>query len=331
MAENRSLSIVDTESSSLATVDLFNDDRLKLIRNMTAQGAPDHLFMAMIEIARVRGLDPLAKQISLINFGGQWQITTTIDGYRALAERTGAYAGSDPAIFTESGEFLANGKAVPMTATVTVWKLVHGERRPFSATVYWDEYYGGDKNFTWNKMPRTMLAKVAESHALRKAFPTVLSGVYTAEEMDQSGPVVTGEIVDHDTGEIVRSGKPAPANRPAQPRPSGSVSVQPPAGAPAAPKASPQALTDLTALAARKTVNVEDLTTMAWFHCGAATLEDLDGRGVHKLNKMLAESEGDIAGYVLNARDARQNLEGHREETKRLADAYHAERAANGK
>ena len=197
MTAERSLRPV--ESAPITTPDLFSDDRIRLIKQQVANGAPDNLFAAMIEIARTRGLDPLAKQISLINFGGTWQITTTIDGYRALAEQTGAYAGSDAAVFTETEQ------GGILSATVTVWKMVDHQRVPFSATVYWAEYNAN--NFTWKKMPRTMLAKVAESHALRKAFPAVLSGVYTADEMAQAGPVITGEVIDHDTGEITQ---PAP-------------------------------------------------------------------------------------------------------------------------
>jgi phage recombination protein Bet len=201
------------------TPDLFSDARVKLIKQQVAPDAPDHLFKAMIEIARVRGLDPLAKQISLIKFGNQWQVTTTIDGYRALAEQTGAYAGSDAAVFVED-----NNKII--SATVTVWKMVDHQRVPFSATVYWAEYNAD--NFTWKKMPRTMIAKVAESHALRKAFPSTLSGMYTTDEMAQAGPkqgfadsipsdmsdasqdtargfsAHLAEVVDDDTGEITR-------------------------------------------------------------------------------------------------------------------------------
>lgn len=195
MTAERSLRPV--ESAPITTPDLFSDDRIRLIKQQVANGAPDNLFAAMIEIARTRGLDPLAKQISLINFGGTWQITTTIDGYRALAEQTGAYAGSDAAVFTH-----ADDPNKPHTASVTVWKLVGGQRVPFTATVYYAEYMG--RAPIWREKPFTMLSKVAESHALRKAFPSTLSGMYTPDEMAQAGPVITGEVIDHDTGEITQ-------------------------------------------------------------------------------------------------------------------------------
>lgn len=219
MTAERSLRPV--ESAPIATPDLFSDDRIRLIKQQVANGAPDNLFAAMIEIARTRGLDPLAKQISLINFGGTWQITTTIDGYRALAEQTGAYAGSDAAVFTHTDD-----PNKPHTASVTVWKLVGGQRVPFTATVYYAEYMG--RAPIWREKPFTMLSKVAESHALRKAFPSTLSGMYTPDEMAQAGPVITSadikdayrapdvtvlphsEILDHETGEIIE--QPAPVD-----------------------------------------------------------------------------------------------------------------------
>lgn len=276
------VAVVPSGADAPATVDLFSDARIQLIRQLIAKDAPEHLFVAMLDLARVRGLDPLAKQISLLNFSGQWQITTTIDGYRALAERTEAYAGSDPAVFLEGDRVLGNGKRIPETATVTVWKMVQGQRVPFSATVYWDEYYGGEKNFAWNKMPRTMLAKVAESHALRKAFPTVLSGVYTSEEMDQAGPVIetTGTVSDAPTPSQARQAAPQ------QPKPTATASASP------KPKTAAQSAIDgLHAQGEKLGIDHDGLHAIAVHRFGVSSMTELSGKALYEFRKLLETPE----------------------------------------
>ena len=146
--------------TSIATDDgMFSDARIQMIRNTVAKGAPEDVFVAMLDIAKRRNLDPLAKQIICVQFGSTWQMIVTIDGYRAIAEQTGDYAGQDAPVFTwpDPPVKTAGGKQAPDSATVTVYKLIHGQRYPFSATVYWEEYSTGKNN--WSSMPRTMLAK----------------------------------------------------------------------------------------------------------------------------------------------------------------------------
>ena len=164
--------------------DEWNQRRIEMIRTNYGNNAPDPEFDAFIHICKRRGLAPEEKQVYLIPRRGKWTVQTSIDGYRLIAERSGVYAGSDDPVFTDAETPLANGKRHPEKATVTVWKIVAGVRCPFTSTAYWDEYNGGEN--LWLTMPYVMLAKCAESQALRKAFPADLSGIYTIEEMDQA-------------------------------------------------------------------------------------------------------------------------------------------------
>lgn len=123
-------------------------------------------------------LDPFLKQIYPVIRGGKMTIQTAIDGYRAIAERTGRYSpGREPTFRYDSNNN-------PICATAYVKKMTpDGTWHEVAATAYFNEYNPGNGPF-WKKMPHTMIAKCAEALALRKAFPAELSGLYTADEMD---------------------------------------------------------------------------------------------------------------------------------------------------
>lgn len=192
----------------------FTPDQIDLVKRTVAKGTTDDELALFLYTAKKTGLDPLVRQIYAVKrtgkSGPQMTIQTGIDGYRLMADRTGKYAGNDDPVYDNEKD--------PKKATVTVYKMVNGERCGFTATARWDQYYPGDlQGFMWKKMPHLMLGKCAEALALRKAFPAELSGVYVKEEMEQAGGTTTidAEVVKEEpisrtrpttTGEIVRIG-----------------------------------------------------------------------------------------------------------------------------
>jgi phage recombination protein Bet len=182
------------DNQQLATVKEYIPQEVELIKNTIATGSTDNELKLFLYQAKRTQLDPLAGQLHFTKYntksGPKVSFITSIDGYRLIAERTGQYAGNDDYSFNDNKsqyEVLKSGDKRPLTATATVYRLVNGERVPFTSTVVWDSYYPGpNKGFIWDKMPFLMLGKCAEAIALRKAFPQELGGLYTSEEMDQS-------------------------------------------------------------------------------------------------------------------------------------------------
>lgn len=176
-------------NNELVKID-FNADQIALVKSQICPKATDDELKLFIYQAKRTGLDPLARQIYAIhrkqNGVDKMTIQTSIDGFRVIAERSGDYAGQDEPEF----ETIDN-KIVK--ATVRVYRF-RGDSRYCAAVgvAYWDEYcplYNGQPSGLWQKMPHTMLAKVAEALALRKAYPQDLSGIYTSEEMNQADKV----------------------------------------------------------------------------------------------------------------------------------------------
>jgi hypothetical protein len=112
-----------------------------------------------------------------------------IHGLEKKAASSGLFAGVDVPKFnmTSSGQWMsmaevAASKKLPISCSVTVYKLMGGTRVPFTAEVLWSEY-GNEKNPNWSSRPMHMLTKVAKSHALRMAFPNETHGLHVEEEM----------------------------------------------------------------------------------------------------------------------------------------------------
>lgn len=172
----------------------FNSDQIALIKEQVAPEATDMELQLLLHQANRAGLDPLTRQIFAIHRNtkknGQWvkkmTIQTSIDGFRVIAERSGNYAGQDKPIFHEE-----NGKII--SCEVSVYKF-RGDNRYLAAVgiAYWSEFCPrAGQDAMWLKMPRIMLAKVAEALALRKAFPQDLSGIYTDDEIKDDEKVAT--------------------------------------------------------------------------------------------------------------------------------------------
>ncbi|UTT53775.1 phage recombination protein Bet [Microbacterium maritypicum] len=149
--------------------------------------APRPTVEAFLSHCHRTGLDPIARQIYCIERGGKWTTQISIDGARLVAERSKQYQGQTPTEWTADGITWVQvwlSKDNPAAARVGVYRA--GFQAPLYAVATWDAYNAGSP--IWKKMPALMLGKCAEMLALRKAFPQDLSGLYSAEEMDQASP-----------------------------------------------------------------------------------------------------------------------------------------------
>lgn len=166
-------------------------EQISLVKDMYCRGANNNELQLFVHACNRLGLDPFLKQIYAIKRGGLMTIQVGVDGYRLVAQRTGEYEGQTATAWCgEDGVWrdVWLDRKPPAAARVGVYR--RGFRRPIIAVARWHSYAslgnnGAPQNL-WAKMPEVMLAKCAECLALRKAFPSELSGTYGEEEMSQA-------------------------------------------------------------------------------------------------------------------------------------------------
>jgi len=175
----------------------FNPEQVALIKNYLCKGINDDELKLFQAVCKKTGLDPFMKQIYAVKRKDQMTIQTSIDGYRLIAERTGRYCPG-----RESTYQYEDGKVVCATSYVKK-QTIDGTWHEVAASAYYSEYApepysNGKMNPFWESKPHVMLAKCAESLALRKAFPNELSGLYSDEEMHQASNNLAEQNISQD-------------------------------------------------------------------------------------------------------------------------------------
>jgi phage recombination protein Bet len=146
----------------------YSNEEIKLIHDRFAKNATEKEFELFLYTANKYQLDPLVKQIWCVKFAGQdAQIYAGRDGFLEIAHRSGQFNG------------LESGMKDPNTAYAKVFRK--DMDNPFYVEVDMAEY--NTNQALWKSKPITMLTKVAESQALRRAFS--ITGLYSPEEMGQ--------------------------------------------------------------------------------------------------------------------------------------------------
>lgn len=178
----------------------FSEAEKESIVNTVAKGLDLAQKGVFFYTCQALGLNPLLNEVCAVTYKDKegkstMSIQVMRDGFLTIAHRSGKFAG------LESGVYEVDDKRKTMVG----WAKVY--HKDFEHPVYQEadfNEYNTNRNL-WVSKPKTMIKKVAESMALRKAFN--VSGVYAQEEMDKEVEVA-GEYATP-TLEIVGGDKPA--------------------------------------------------------------------------------------------------------------------------
>lgn len=176
---------------------VFTPAQIQLMTDTVCVGATQDELKLFLYICKKTGLDPLKKQIYALKTWDsrterEKMVThTSIDGFRLIAQRSGKFLGRvGPEWCGEDRKWVDAWleKAPPAAARVGIKHA--GFPDPIFAVATFASFARrtrkGELYPNWRQMPDVMLAKCAESAAIRAAFPEDTSNLYSSDELDQA-------------------------------------------------------------------------------------------------------------------------------------------------
>lgn len=183
--------LIVTEINKTISTQLNDKATVISLLNTTFKGLSEQTMKQAMCEGMMRGFtfqDFLNKDVYALPFKSGYSLITSIDYMRKIAAQNGL-AGKNAPVYEDD----ANGR--PKTCSVTVKRMVNGILAEYTALVYLSEYTTNQNQ--WAARPRTMLAKVAEMHALRMAFPEELAKSYIEEEQTPTQNATVEVVIDY--------------------------------------------------------------------------------------------------------------------------------------
>ncbi len=185
------------------------------VRNYLVNGGgnvSDQEVLMFIELCKAQGLNPFVKDAYLIKYKSKnpqfdTPATTIVgkDFFIKKANENPVFEGMKAGIVVVDEEKQIHEREgslkLPGETIVGGWCEVYRSDRkvPTKAIVAYEEYVqkksNGEVNSMWSSKPGTMIRKVAQSQALREAFPNELRGLYQQEEMGVDIKLSEKEII----------------------------------------------------------------------------------------------------------------------------------------
>lgn len=212
---NKGVEVIKTDSGEVKL-------SIQTIRQYLVNGqgnVTDQEAMMFLGLCKGQKLNPFIKEAYLIKYGDKQPATMVVskDVFMKRAIKNPDFEGIESGVIVlnsygeveyKKGAFYLKDRE----QLVGAWATVHRKswKYPISLEVNYDEYVGrktnGEVNSQWASKPATMIIKVAETQALRKAFVEDLQGMYDESEMNVTvennvvevvgTPQVKQEIVD---------------------------------------------------------------------------------------------------------------------------------------
>lgn len=199
-----------------------NDDTWDLLTTSTFPTAQDPNSIALVySLCQHRRLDIFRKPYHIVSMWNSLagrlveQVIPGINELLVTAVRTGEFCGVDPPVYGPEITETFHGRrkikeqwtdvettiTYPETISITVWRLVRGQRCAFSMPVRWREEYqrvGGSAlpNEMWQRRTYDQCQKVALAASLRVAFSDVVEP--EPEDLSVAPRPGEAEVIEHE-------------------------------------------------------------------------------------------------------------------------------------